>query len=66
MTTATARANATRKAAENARLAGLLIKWFAIFEADPNSPASAYLAVGGTEQELHAFAALLKEKGALK
>lgn len=66
MTTATARANAARKAAERGRLAHLLIAWHAIFEANPEAPASEYLAVGGTEQELHAFAVMLREKGALK
>ena len=65
MTTATARANAARKATERGRLAVLLIKWHDLFTAAPDSPASAYLALGGTEQELHAFAAMLKEKGKL-
>jgi hypothetical protein len=66
MTTATARANAARKAAERGRLALLLIKWHDLYARAPDSPASAYLALGGTEQELHAFATLLKEKGELK
>jgi hypothetical protein len=66
MTTATARANAARKAAERGRLALLLIKWHDLYTRAPDSPASAYLALGGTEQELHAFAAMLKEKGELK
>lgn len=65
MTTATARANARRKAAENARLASLLIKWYDLFARAPDSPASDYLALGGTEQELHAFTLMLKQKGML-
>ena len=35
------------------------------FNLREEGPASAFLALGGTEQELHAFAALLKEKGKL-
>ena len=66
MTTATARANAARKAAEKARLEKLLLEWFALFQANPEAVASDYLAIGGTEQELHAFVVMLKQRGLLK